>query len=103
MKYLTVEVTQADIDGAIANGSFDNGADCPVARAVRRSGYPDAYILCNSWRPRKRSRLMRFLHIPSVSNNAYETGRETARWIADFGLHRPVSPTTLTLELEERP
>ena len=42
---MKIQVTQEDIDGADPRGTHD----CAVAKALRRQGYPDAWVGVEMW------------------------------------------------------
>ena len=81
-KYVTVRVTQWDID----NGLRGSSNDCPIAIALGRAGYPDAVVFGAFWRPTH----------PALS---VPMSRPAAKFADRFDDGESVNPSTFHLPL----
>lgn len=85
-RYVVVEVTQEDIE----KGDRQNESSCPVARAVRRTGFPDAQVGAISWKPTL-----------TETYHANPLPKSVRRFIERFDHGKPVSPARFRLAVPE--
>jgi len=98
MKFITVDVTQEDIDlGQAHDATFDRAESCPIARAVRRQ-LPNAIVSWSRWLPDEKS----------AASSSFPLSKKAAAFVhkADSlrngtaGLPRPIlKPTRLRLRI----
>ena len=82
MKYLTVHVTQEDIDKGVPM----EGQSCPLALATRRTGFSEALVGIDHWSPDEDSWPVRL-------------SRHAERFVDLFDNGDPVEPATFRLRL----
>lgn len=83
MKYVTIEVTQEDIN----KGEREGGFHCPIARAAHRAGFPDAYVAEREW-------------CPIDLGPAVPLSKRARDFVAAFDAGRPVHPDRFRLRVE---
>lgn len=84
-KYVTVEVTQEDIDA----GEYVHTRSCPLAKALRRAGFPCPSIVGSHWSGDADAKPALFKPLT----------KKASRWVYRFDHKRSVRPARLRLLL----